>query len=176
MRTLPAWLLLLAVGCAGAGPYSYSRSYEPLDDEEPYVGQAMPYSYEDVRRDPDGHKGELLAWFGTVDTVAGQGGKTRVALSQRLHRTRHACSGDSDSTCRVTISPKVGGPFTALLEVQPEHRSGRDRIAPGSLLKVYGRVIEGFDDRGGPLLEVLYYRHFPAGTYVLSGATERMRR
>lgn len=176
MRSLAALFVVLAAGCAGAGPYSYSRSYEPLSEEEPYVGEALPYSYEDIRRDPEGHKGELLAWFGTIDSIEGSGRQVRVALDQRLHRSRHACSGDSDSTCRVTISPKVGGPFTAVLTVQPQHTSGRDRLAPGSLLKVYGRVTEGFDERGGPILDVVYYRHFPAGTYVLSGATERMRR
>jgi len=43
------------------------------------------------------------------------------------------------------------------------------------LLKVYGHVENDFDDRGGPVLGVDYYRHFPGGTYVIAGPGGRMR-
>lgn len=168
-------LLLLVAGCASTNAYGYTRTYEPLADEEPFAEQATDVSYEDVRRDPETSKNLVVAWFGTVTTVNAQGAHAKVALVQRYHQERHQCSDEFESSCRVTITPKEGGPFTAELDIRPEHSQGRDRIAPGSLLKVYGHVEDAFDDRGGPILKVDYYRHFPAGTYVIAGTGGRMR-
>ena len=172
--TLP--VLLLLAGCASTNAYGYTRTYEPLSDEEPYAEHVVDVSYEDVRRNPEALKGTMIAWFGTVVSVDAQGSHARVTMDERFHQERHQCSDEFESSCRVTIMPKEGGPFTAELNILPEHAQGRDRIAPGSLLKVYGHVEDRFDDRGGPVLRIDYYRHFPAGTYVIAGSGGRMRR
>lgn len=169
----------LCIGCGSVHPYAYGRTYRALDAEQPYLEREQAIPYEAVRRDPGGHSDVMLGWFGTVvDVQEGRGTWARVAMDLRFHQERHMCAGQADETCRVTIAHRQGGPFTAWVPIQRGHRSGRDRIGPGSLLKVYGRVQDEFDDRGGPVLKAEYYRHFPTGTYVVAehGAPQRLRR
>ena len=167
------WALLGA--CASTHPYSFGREYAPLSVEEDYLERQAPLSYEEVRRDPAGHRADLLGWFGTVVEVKPGVVVTTVALDLRFHQPRHLCSDESEESCRVTVSERDGGPFSVRLRLHPEDRAGRARLAPGSLIKVYGRVVDEFDDRGGPVLEAIYYRHFPTGTYVISSHTGQMR-
>jgi hypothetical protein len=175
-------LLLLAVlapaaGCA-SNPYGYAPEYVPLSDEEPYQERGMALGYEDVRRDPVSYKDKMLAWFGVVQDVQPLPGKdaVKVALELRFHQDRHLCTDQFDSSCRVTISEKAGGPWTAILTLRPEDREGRDRVHSGSLLKVYGKALPDYDDRGGPILQAEYYRHWPLGTYVNTARSTNMRR
>jgi len=49
-------------------------------------------------------------------------------------------------------------------------------VTSGSLLKVYGKALADYDDRGGPLLATEYYRHWPLGTYVNTARATNMRR
>lgn len=177
-----AAVVALVGGCAGGHLYGYSRTYEPLSDEEAFAERAVPLSYEELKRDAHGfseYTESLVSFWGTVVQVegaAGQGEQVSVSLDQRYHQPRHQCASSSEDSCRVTISRRVGGPFTASLTVQPGHRAGRDRISPGSLLRIYGHVESGLDSRGGLKFRVVYYRLFPGGTYVLAGRTDRMRR
>ena len=182
LRGLALWCAaLVATGCAGAHPYSYGRSYEPLSDEAPLMERALDVSYEAVRRNPEGYKDGLLGWFGTVVAV-GPGpsqGVATLAVDLRFHQERHLCTDKSEASCRVTISSKIGGPFSVNVALSPVHRSGPLRVGPGSLVKVYGHARPGaFDERGGPVLDAVYYRHFPTGTYVIvdGDAPERFRR
>ncbi len=170
-------LPLLLCACA-SNPYGYAPQYVPLSAEEPYLEKGLDQSYEDVRRDPAGHQQELIAWFGVVDDVqkTGADGQVKVALTLHFHQARHLCTDQFDSSCRVTISEKAGGPFSALLQLRPEDREGRDRVYAGSLLKVYGHVTTDYDDRGGPILKADYYRHWPHGTYVTTLNATKMRR
>ena len=175
---LGAVLVLAAgLGCGG-NPYGYAPEYVPLSDEEPYDERGQALGYEDVRRDPVSYKDKLLAWFGTVQDVQPVPGKdqVRVALELRFHQERHLCSDQFDDSCRVTISEKTGGPFSAILTLRSEDREGRDRLSSGSLLKIYGKALPEYDDRGGPLLAVEYYRHWPLGTYVNTRRAGNMRR
>lgn len=179
MRDLIFALLLAAMLCAcGGNPYGYAPQYAPLSDEEPYYEKGLELSYEDVRRDPLGHQNQTLAWFGVVEDVKpiGSSGQVRVALNLRFHQPRHLCSDQFDSSCRVTISDKAGGPFSAILTLRSEDRAGRDRVYGGSLLKVYGQVTTEYDDRGGPIVRATYYRHWPNGTYVNTRRSTNMRR
>jgi hypothetical protein len=179
MRDRTFALLLATMLCAcGGNPYGYAPQYAPLSEEEPYFEQGVALSYEEVRRDPIGHQDQTLAWFGVVEDVkpAGNSGQVRVALGLRFHQPRHLCSDQFDSSCRVTISDKVGGPFSALVTLRPDDRAGRDRVYAGSLLKVYGKVTSEYDDRGGPIIETAYYRHWPLGTYVNTRRATNMRR
>lgn len=173
--SIPALCLLVA---CGGNPYGYAPEYVPLSEEEPYNEKGLELSYEEVRRDPLGHQNKLLAWFGVVTDVqkVGDSGQVRVAMTLRFHQDRHLCSDQFDSSCRVTISDKEGGPFSALLTLRPDEREGKDRVYGGSLLKVYGHATTEYDDRGGPILKVDYHRHWPLGTYVNTRRSHNMRR
>lgn len=177
--TRPSILLLTALLAAcGGNPYGYAPEYAPLSDEEPHYERGLALSYEDVRRDPVGHQAQDLAWFGVVQAVkpVGASGQVQVALDLRFHQPRHLCTDQFDDSCRVTISDKAGGPFSALVTLRPEDREGRDRVYAGSLLKIYGRVTTDYDDRGGPIVKADYYRHWPRGQYVTTRRAVNMRR
>ena len=168
---------LILLGCA-SNPYGYAPEYVPLSDESAYSDKGLELSYEEVRRDPLSHGKELIAWFGVVDNVKklGASGEVRVSLTLHIHQRRHLCSDQFDSSCRVTISEKEGGPFSALITLRPEDRAGVAGVHSGSLLKVYGHVTPDYDDRGGPILKADYYRHWPLGNYVTTGRARNMRR
>jgi len=169
-------LTLLAAACGGAGQYGYDREYVPLDEEEQYIESASRVTYEEVRRDPAAFRETPLGWFGVVTDVDTEGGESRVAMTHRTHRARHLCESELDSSCRVTVSDRESGPFTAVLTMRPEDRSGQDRLWIGSLVKVYGSPTGDFDDEGGPVVSADYYRHWPRGKYVTTGAAGSMRR
>lgn len=172
-----AWLPVLFVAACGSNPYGYSPEYEATSDEAPYEERAAELSYEEVRRDPEGYRDRTLGWFGTVTSIKQEtGGHTRIGLSLRFHQPRHLCAGPTDDTCRVTISERVGGPFTAVVELRPEDLSGSTRLNNGSLVRVYGHVNGDLDDEGGPVLIADYYRHWPHGTFVTTAARSSMRR
>jgi len=178
-RTFPFLLLVVLAppACGGGGQYGYSREYEPLDEEEDPMEAATPTTWEEVHRDPRDYRSQLLAWFGVVENVDTDGsGRARVLLSYRTHQERHLCSDELASSCRVTITDRSTGPFTAVLTMHPEDRQGEARLWTGSLLKVYGSPTGEFDAQGGPVLQVRYYRHWPRGTYVTTGARGSMRR
>lgn len=176
-RAFLALFSVLAAACGGAGQYGFSREYVPLDEEETHIETASAVTYEEVRRDPADYRDDVVAWFGVVTAVDAQpNGSARVAMTYRAHQDRHLCGDERDSSCRVTVSERPGGPFSALLEVRPEDREGQDRLWIGSLLKVYGTPTADFDDQGGPILQTRYYRHWPRGTYVTTGASATMRR
>jgi hypothetical protein len=168
--------LLLAGGC-GAGNYGYSREYVPTDDEEPYYERAADLSYEEVRRDPSAFAGRTIGWFGVVTKLEpAAGGGTRVALDLRFHQPRHLCRDQFESSCKVTISERAGGPFSTILALRPEDRSGPERLNVGSLVKVYGSPTHDFDERGGPVLRADFYRQWPHGAYVTTSGRVTMRR
>jgi len=177
MRTLMTTLVMLLLGCAG-NPYGYAPEYVPLSDEEELNEKGLELSYEEVRRDPLSHGKDVIAWFGVVENVekVGASGEVRIALGLRFHQQRHLCEDQFDSSCRVTISQKVGGPFSALLTLKPEDREGRDGVHGGSLLKIYGHALPDYDDRGGPILKADYYRHWPLGNFVSTGHAGNMKR
>jgi len=169
-------LLLLVAGC-GAGQYGFSQTYETLSDEDDFAEGAQEAVYEDVKRDPAGFRSQNVGWFGIVTTVeAGPGGASLVHMTHRIHQERHLCSDETASSCRVTVSERASGPWTAVLTIRVEDQVGVDRLATGSLLKVYGAPNGEFDAEGGPVLAVRYYRHWPRGAYVTTADRGRMRR
>ncbi len=170
-------LALLGLAACGGTNYGYAREYEPLGDEEPYYEQAADVSYEEVRRHPDAYKQRLLGWFGVVTGAKpAAGGGVTVALDMRFHQPRHICSDEFESSCKVTISEREGGPFSTTLQLRPEDRSGPTRLNVGSLVKVYGSPTGEFDDRGGPLVKTVFYRQWPHGAYVSTTGRATMRR
>lgn len=178
-----AWIVIfvalsgaLVVGCGGGGQYGYAREYEPLSEEEPYFEAEQRVTYEDVRRDPADYRSSQIGWFGVVTDLDTSGDRARIHLSHRIHQDRHLCADEYDSSCRVTISEREGGPFTAVVDLRPEDLAGQDRLWVGSLVKVYGAPTGDFDDQGGPVIDAEWYRHWPRGKYVTTGAAASMRR
>jgi len=177
MRRLQLCALPLLLCACSSNPYGYGPVYVPTSEESSYLEKGVDPGYEEVRRDPSSHQQELIAWFGVVEDVQpAAAGQTRVVMTLHFHQERHLCSDQFDSSCRVTISDKAGGPFSALLTLRSEDREGRDRLYAGSLLKVYGHVMTEYDDRGGPIIRADYYRHWPRGAYVTTLRAGNMRR
>lgn len=166
-----------AAGCGSGGPYGYSRTYEPLGAERPFFDAAVESSYEEVRRTRP-ENATLVSWFGVVTALevdAGTGA-VQAAMSLRVHQDRHLCSDGSSDSCRVTISDREIGTFTARFTIHDEDREGARRLWTGSLVRVYGRATGETDSAGGPIIAAEYYRHWPIHTFVTTSAASSMRR
>lgn len=171
-----ALVLGLIAGCSGAGPYGYDREYVSLSGEDEWMDRAANAVYQDVRRDPADYLSTTLAWFGIVQAVDANSERGRISLTYRTHQPRHLCRDERSSSCRVTVSERSGGAFSIELNMRPEDQNGVDRIGPGSLIKVYGVPTGDFDAEGGPVVSASWYRHWPHGTFVTTGAASSMRR
>jgi len=163
--------------CGGAGLYGHARTYEPLAAEEGPLEATQGASYEEVRRSAGDYAGQTLSFFGVVRHLeASEDGTTQARMEFRVLQPRNLCADETSGSCRVTVSERNGGAFTALLQVRAEDRNGQRRLAPGSLLRVYGTPTGDHDEDDGPILAVSYYRHWPHAQYVTTGASTRMRR
>jgi hypothetical protein len=178
-RPIVALALALGIsiaGCGGGGQYGYARSYAALGDEGPYLSRASEASYEEVRRTRPEEQ-PFITWFGVVRGIEEAGGRTRLALSLRAHQDRHLCEGPGDDTCRVTVSEREIGTFTALVTTRAEDRAeGPTRLQIGSLVRIYGTATADTDATGGPVIDVEWYRHWPPHYYVTTRAASSMRR
>jgi hypothetical protein len=170
-------LVMCTVSCGASNPYGFGRTYSPLDAEEPYYERAIDVSYEEVRRDPAAFSGRVLGWFGVVTGAKRlPSGEVQLALELHFHQPRHLCTDQFESSCRVTISDRAGGPFSTTLRLQPADDTGSERVNVGSLVRVYGAPTGDFDDRGGPVIKSQYYRQWPHGAYVTAASNSAMRR
>jgi hypothetical protein len=169
------WIGLAA--CGASNPYSFGREYAPTDEESPYYERALDVSYEEVRRDPQAFAGRLVGWFGVVSEAKRlPNGDVRLALELRFHQPRHLCSDQFESSCRVTISEREGGPFSTVLRLRSDDQAGAERLNVGSLVKLYGTPSGEFDARGGPVIKAQWYRQWPHGAYVTNLGHSAMRR
>ncbi len=170
---------LFAAGCGG-GRWGYSRTYSAYGDEGSFLERETQLSYEEIKRFPDRHADDLVGWFGTVTDIAELDrttGAARLTLQLRGHQDRHLCSDETEGSCRVTVTNRTIGPFQALLTVRSEDLTdGPERLWTGSLLKVYGHVLDGGTDETGPVIQVEHYRHWPHGYFVTTAAAGSMRR
>lgn len=165
--------------CGGAGRYGYAQTYVYLPDEEPVArGANQNALYDEVRRMPDRFAGQTISWFGIVEEATlADTGTVRAEMQVRNHQARHLCEDESDSSCRVTINEANGGRFTATFRARPEDLTGENRVQAGSLVRVYGTLVQGeTDEEGGPVLRGTYYRHWPRGQYLTTAARGQMRR
>lgn len=170
-------LLSLAAGCGGAGPYGFSRHYVALDAEEEHFESVTPATHEDVRRDADNYRENTLGWFGMVVAVdVDASGVGTITMTHRTLAPRNICEDATEASCRVTVSGRAGGRFVARVQLRPEDVAGQDRLWMGSLVKIYGTPTGDVDEHDGPLLETHFYRHWPRGTFVTTGARGNMRR
>jgi hypothetical protein len=165
-----------ALGCGG-GEYGFARTYSPLGAEAEHFDDAQQPTYQDLIREPNKYKEIEIGWFGVVTGLApAAGGKTRVTLSLRAHQARHLCAEDSSSSCRVTVSEASLATFTADVTLSSAELTGKDRVWTGSLLKVYGKYTGEYTEETGPVIDVVYHRHWPRGTYVTTASRSSMRR
>ncbi len=171
-----ASLLALVPACGGGGQYGYAHEYSSIDGEDAYLRRVVDTSYEEVRRArPEDQT--FIGWFGiVVEPPVTDGDTTRLVLSLRAHQDRHLCSTSSSDSCRVTVSEREIGRFTALVHVHPEDvAAGPTRLAVGSLVRVYGRST-GNDASDLPVIAAEWYRHWPAHYFVTTAAASSMRR
>ncbi len=168
--------MLALAGCGGAGAYGYAPTYAPLSAEQDHLEAAVDLSYEEVRRDADGHRSTLLGWFGTVERLERDGERATVRLSLRTLAPRNLCADETDASCRVTVSEREGGTFTTSFPLHADDREGENKLWQGSLVRVYGRPTGEVNDEDGVFLETTWYRHWPRGTYVTTAARGAMRR
>lgn len=183
--TLGAMFIL--AGC-GAGPYGFSKYYEPLKAERGFDEKAREYTYSAVVAEPDEFQGRLIAWFGIVENMEPTAdGRHLIRLSFNKHKERHLCADEANSSCRVTVNYKSTGGFSVAVTLRPEDTvPGLDKIQPGSLMRVFGKVrcrrndeeqLQcDYDEQGGILLEGEYYRQWPARYFVTTRAAGSMRR
>lgn len=139
--------------------------------------RSVDASYEEVRRArPEDQP--YVSWFGIALGAPEVHGQTaRVRLSLRAHQERHLCSSEYADSCRVTVSEREIGTFTAEIPLRPEDAaSGTERLGQGSLLRVYGRASAEQDSAGDPVIAADWYRHWPRHTFVTTAMSGRMRR
>ncbi|MEM6960041.1 MAG: hypothetical protein AAF411_22615 [Myxococcota bacterium] len=170
MRRLALVGLLSA--CGGAGAFGFSPEYEPLGAEEDAVEGTTEVGYEDVRRRPGDYAANTIAWFGMVTAVR----PGEFDLTFRTLAPRNLCFDETDSSCRVTVSERAGGPFTVRMAIRPEDQDGRDRLWQGSLVRVVGVPQAELSEEGAVVIDGRYYRHWPRGAFVTTAARGSMRR
>jgi len=180
-------MLLMFTAC-GAGRYGFSKTYLPNAEEKTYHEQSKEFGYTDINSNPADYRNKLISWFGIVRKVTlTDDGRYQVQMSHRKHSDRHLCSSESNSSCRVTVHFKSSGNFSVLLNLKPsDTQAGLDKVQPGSLLRVFGKVrcrenddeqMEcDYDDLGGILLDGEFYRQWPARYFVTTRAVGSMRR
>lgn len=178
---------VLTSGC-GVGPYGFSRYYVPTNEENPFFKQTGDYPYGVVTANPSEFEGQLISWFGVVQSIQETAdGRHLVNMTHNRHKDRHLCADERNSSCRVTVHFKSSGGFSAILALHSSDLvPGLDKIQPGSLLKVYGRVrcrldvnqekICDYNEKGEIILEGAYYRHWPARYYVTTRRATSLRR
>jgi len=178
MRTLALLVLSLALvpACGGGGQYGYAHEYSSIDGEDPYLHRVVDTSYEEVRRARPENQ-TFIGWFGVVvEPPTSEGDVTRLVLSLRAHQDRHLCSTSSSDSCRVTVSEREIGRFTALIHERPQDAAeGTLHLGVGSLVRVYG-TSTGNDASDLPIIAAEWYRHWPSHYYVTTSAASSMRR
>jgi hypothetical protein len=176
LATLVLTGLLFSLGGCGPSTYGFSRTYQPLGEERPFLEQASEASYEEVRRArPEAQR--MVGWFGVVleaPQIAADG-STRLVLGLHAHQERHLCQGPNDDSCKVTVSEREIGRFTARVTLRPDDRAGPKRVWVGSLVKIYGTA-SSTDGELGPDLVAAWYRHWPPNYYVTTESAHYMRR
>lgn len=173
-------LLLAAVvlgGCHSAGQYGYARVYAPLSDEEDAAEGAKEYDPVMIEREPGSWRGQRLSIFGVVkQRSTAPGGKAYLTLSVRTLATRNLCDQMDEDSCRVTVSDNEFAILHAVVKLQPDDDLGKASLAPGSLVRVIGKLTDDVDKADGmQVMQAGYYRHWPRNYYVTMADRDHMR-
>jgi len=174
------WLIasLALAACHSPGPYGYSRAYSPLDAEEEATEHAKELDPVMIERVPEEWKAKRVTLFGVVrGRKEASGGQAYLTLSMRRLADRNLCDAADEETCRVTVSEREHAIVHVIARITGEDDLGKTSVAPGSLVRVVGRLRDDVDaEDGAPVLAATYYRHWPRGEFVTSGDSEHMRR
>jgi hypothetical protein len=168
---------LALAACHSAGPYGYSRVYSPLSEEEDAARGAKEYDPVMIERDPGTWKGQTLSIFGIVKQ-RGQapGGMAYLTLSVRTLATRNLCDQMDEDTCRVTVSDHEFAVIHANVKLRSADDLGKESLAPGSLVRVIGKLTDTVDKTDGmQVLNANYYRHWPRNYFVTMADRDNMR-
>lgn len=170
-------LLLLVAACYSPGRYGYSRVYAPLDAEEDIAESARELDPVMVQRAPDEWRQATISVFGVVKArKEAPGGGAYLTLSMRTLAPRNLCDAAEEDTCRVTVSEREHAVVHAVARLTGEDDIGKHRVAPGSLVRVIGRLADDVGPDGAPVLSASFVRHWPRGEYVTTADSEHMRR
>lgn len=171
-------LSLALISCSSAGPYGYSRTYAPLDEEETALANARELDPVMSRRSPEDWRNARVSVFGVIKNRRDAGGGAAyLTLSMRRLADRNLCDDADPSSCRVTVSEREHALLHVVARLSGADDIGERSVAPGSLVRVVGRLADGVDPRdGAPVLSALYYRHWPRAEYVTTADSEHMRR
>lgn len=173
------WLLSLAlvVGCHSPGPYGYSRTYTPLDEEAARASKAKEYDPVMAQRSADDWRGQSVSLFGVVNgRRPGPGGTADLTLGLRRLEERNLCETDDEDSCRVTVAEREHGVVLARAKLAAQDDIGKLSIGPGSLVRVIGVISDEVSPEGAPVIRVDYYRHWPRNYYVTTASRAHMRR
>jgi len=171
-----AVLAVCTPGCTSTGPYGYARTYVPVDGETAAVGSARELDPVMAERHPEAWKTTPVQIFAVVlSREPAAGGTTMLGVSMRKLEARNLCADESASSCRVTVTAKSFGTLQVLVRLRAEDEDGPQKVAPGSLLRVVGKLEEAGGDRTA-LLRASWYRHWPGDEYVTTAARDHMRR
>jgi hypothetical protein len=180
MRRLPFVLLAsTALGC-GAGPYGYSRTYQPLDAEAAAERGATEYDPVMAKRQPEQWQQKKVTLFGVVKARADKGSVAELTLSVRKLEARNACETSAEDSCRTTVGDTEFAVLRARLTLaSAADVSGPESIGFGSLVRVVGSIAapSATEPSGGPaVLDATYYRHWPRGYYRTTADKSVLRR
>ena len=177
-RTGSLVLALCVAACGSAGPYGFSRTYEPLSDEEDLAEGAHEYDPVMIEREPETWKKHRISVFGIVRQRAqAPGGSAYLTLGVRTLSQRNLCDGPADDSCRVTVSEHDFATVHAIAKLRPDDDLGKMSLRPGALVRVIGKLNDDVDKNdGAPVLEAAYYRHWPRNHFVTTASRDHMLR
>lgn len=168
---------LLLGACHAAGPYGYSRTYSPLDAEEEAAEGARELDPVMVERTPEDWRDVTISVFGVVKArKEAPGGNAAITLGMRTLAERNLCDDADEDTCRVTVGEREHAVVHVIVKLSGEDDIGRYSVAPGSLLRVLGRLTDEVGPDGAKVITAKYHRHWPRGEYVTSSDASHMRR
>ena len=176
-RALWATGACLLAACHSAGPYGFSRTYSALSAEEDAAEGAKEYDPVMIERAPGSWRGQRVSIFGVVkERKEGQGGSAYLTLSVRTLASRNLCDQEDQDTCRVTVSDHEFAVLHAVAKLRPNDALGKESLAPGSLVRVIGKLTDDVDKTdGAAILQANYYRHWPRNYFVTMADRDHMR-
>lgn len=181
-RSASRWLAPIAgasllAACHSGGKYGYAREYDPLSEEEDYAESAREYDPVMIEREPEAWRNASISVFGVVKSRSqAPGGAAYLTLSVRTLAERNLCDEMDEDTCRVTVSQREHALVHAAVKLRPEDELGKESVAPGSLVRVIGKLSDAVDKNDGmPVLQAAYYRHWPRNYFVTDADRDHMK-
>ena len=178
MRRFALVLPLVLAACHSAGPYGFSRTYQPLSAEDSAAEGAREYDPVMAARDKEEWKKTPTSLFGVVKTrTQAKDGSAYLTLSMRTLSERNLCDDFDEDTCRVTVSEHEHAVLHATVKLSSEDDIGPNSVGRGSLVRVIGKLTDEVDaEDGAPVLRASYYRHWPRNFFVTTADANHMTR